>query len=76
MIFYNVERRHQQPIMPVDILKNPVIDLMLLNILNYLITISINWLLTQILNDSVKSGYVMLIANIFTAGFTYPITII
>lgn len=68
--FYFVEKRHPQPILPLQLLGNPVSALLFLNIAVYVIFIGQNWLLSQILNDPVETGYVQLIANVFSVPIT------
>ncbi|CAL6089144.1 Major_facilitator superfamily protein [Hexamita inflata] len=64
--FVFVEKKHPDPVLPLKIMTNPVSDLFIQNVLNWMTGAANGWLLPQLLDDASISGIVSAIGALLT----------
>ncbi|CAL6078037.1 Major_facilitator superfamily protein [Hexamita inflata] len=64
--FIFIENRHPDPILPLFLLKNPVSDLFALNVMTFMIVVSVSWMLPQLEDQSSVVGLIQTIISVLS----------
>ncbi|KAH0577053.1 Major facilitator superfamily protein [Spironucleus salmonicida] len=80
IVFYFVEKKHSNPIIPIFLMKNPVTHIVLTNINTYIINAGLGYILPQFLSlrgiESTMVSIIFAITGLFTFIFSMIIPII